>query len=61
MKDWLHSVRTLVWKDLLQEWRSKDMLTAMFAFAILTLFILTTLLSSRQSIGLKFPQVSSGL
>jgi len=31
MKDWLHSVRTLVWKDLLQEWRSKDMLTAMFA------------------------------
>ena len=39
MRDWLHSVRTLVWKDLLQEWRSKDMLTAMFAFAILTLFI----------------------
>ena len=39
MRDWLQSVRTLVWKDLLQEWRSKDMLTAMFAFAILTLFI----------------------
>ena len=39
MRDWLHSVRTLIWKDLLQEWRSKDMLTAMFAFAILTLFI----------------------
>ena len=39
MRDWLHSVRTLVWKDLLQEWRSRDMLTAMFAFAILTLFI----------------------
>jgi heme exporter protein B len=39
MKDWLHGIRTLVWKDLVQEWRSKDMLTAMFAFAILTLFI----------------------
>ena len=39
MKNWLHGIRTLVWKDLVQEWRSKDMLTAMFAFAILTLFI----------------------
>lgn len=39
MKAWFRSVRTLVWKDLVQEWRSKDMLTAMLAFAILTLFI----------------------
>jgi len=36
---WLHSVRVLVWKDLLQEWRSRDILTSMLAFAVLSLFI----------------------
>jgi heme exporter protein B len=39
MKNWLKTVRTLVWKDLVQEWRSRDMLTAMLAFAVLALFI----------------------
>ena len=39
MKAWLHSVRVLVWKDLLQEWRSRDILTSMLAFAVLSLFI----------------------
>ena len=39
MKNWLSTLKTLTWKDLLQEWRSKDMLTAMLAFAILSIFI----------------------
>ncbi|NMD27516.1 MAG: cytochrome C biogenesis protein, partial [Chloroflexi bacterium] len=39
MRAWLHSVRVLVWKDLLQEWRSRDILTSMLAFAVLSLFI----------------------
>lgn len=39
MSDWLKAIRVLVWKDLVQEWRSRDMLTAMLAFAVLTLFI----------------------
>ena len=39
MKNWLSTLKTLIWKDLLQEWRSKDMLTAMLAFAILSIFI----------------------
>ena len=39
MKNWFKTVRTLVWKDLVQEWRSRDMLTAMLAFAVLALFI----------------------
>ena len=39
MKNWMNTLRTLIWKDLLQEWRSKDMLTAMLAFAILSIFI----------------------
>lgn len=39
MKNWFKTVRALVWKDLVQEWRSRDMLTAMLSFAILTLFI----------------------
>lgn len=39
MKNWLGTLKALVWKDLLQEWRSKDMLTSMLAFAILSLFI----------------------
>jgi len=39
MKKWFATLKTLIWKDLLQEWRSKDMLTAMLAFAILTIFI----------------------
>ncbi len=39
MKAWFNTIRTLVWKDLLQEWRSRDILTAMLAFAILSLFI----------------------
>jgi heme exporter protein B len=39
MKSWFATLKTLIWKDLLQEWRSKDMLTAMLAFAILTIFI----------------------
>ena len=38
MKKWFATLKTLIWKDLLQEWRSKDMLTAMLAFAILTIF-----------------------
>ncbi|MEA4811825.1 MAG: heme exporter protein CcmB [Anaerolineaceae bacterium] len=36
---WLRAIKTLVWKDLVQEWRSRDLLTAMFSFAILSLFI----------------------
>lgn len=39
MKNWLKTALTLVWKDLVQEWRSRDMLTAMLSFAVLTLFI----------------------
>lgn len=39
MKAWLHSVRVLIWKDLVQEWRSRDILTSMLAFAVLSLFI----------------------
>lgn len=39
MKSWFKTLRTLVWKDLVQEWRSRDMITAMVAFAVLTLFI----------------------
>ena len=39
MKNWFKTVRTLVWKDLVQEWRSRDMITAMLAFAVLALFI----------------------
>lgn len=39
MKNSLKTIRVLVWKDLVQEWRSKDMLTAMFSFAVLSLFI----------------------
>lgn len=39
MKNWLKTALTLVWKDLVQEWRSRDLLTAMLSFAVLTLFI----------------------
>lgn len=39
MKNWLTTLKTLIWKDLLQEWRSKDILTSMLAFAILSIFI----------------------
>lgn len=39
MKAWLRTLRTLIWKDLVQEWRSRDMLTAMLAFTVLVLFI----------------------
>jgi heme exporter protein B len=39
MKNWFKTVRTLVWKDLVQEWRSRDILTAILAFAVLALFI----------------------
>jgi heme exporter protein B len=39
MKTWLSTAWVLVWKDLVQEWRSRDVLTSMFAFAVLSLFI----------------------
>ena len=39
MKTWLRTAWVLVWKDLVQEWRSRDVLTSMFAFAVLSLFI----------------------
>ena len=39
MKTWLSTACVLVWKDLVQEWRSRDVLTSMFAFAVLSLFI----------------------
>ena len=35
MKTWLKALRALIWKDLLHEWRSREMLTAMLAFAVL--------------------------
>jgi heme exporter protein B len=39
MKTWLSTAWVLVWKDLVQEWRSRDVLTSMFSFAVLSLFI----------------------
>jgi len=39
VKTWLSTAWVLVWKDLVQEWRSRDVLTSMFAFAVLSLFI----------------------
>ncbi len=39
MRAWLSTAWVLVWKDLVQEWRSRDVLTSMFAFAVLSLFI----------------------
>jgi len=39
MKTWLSTAWVLVWKDMVQEWRSRDVLTSMFAFAVLSLFI----------------------
>jgi len=39
MTQWLRAVKTLIWKDLVQEWRSRDVITAMFSFAVLSLFI----------------------
>ncbi len=39
MKTWISTTWTLVWKDLVQEWRSRDVLTSMLAFAVLSLFI----------------------
>lgn len=39
MKTSLRTLRALIWKDLVQEWRSRDMLTAMLAFTVLVLFI----------------------
>ena len=39
MKAWLEALRALIWKDLLHEWRSREMLTAMLAFAVLVLFV----------------------
>jgi len=39
MKTWLKTAWVLVWKDLVQEWRSRDVLTSMLAFAVLSLFI----------------------
>ena len=39
MKTWLSTAWVLAWKDLVQEWRSRDVLTSMFAFAVLSLFI----------------------
>ena len=39
MRTWLSTAWVLVWKDLVQEWRSRDVLTSMFAFAVLSLFI----------------------
>ena len=39
MKTWLSTAWVLVLKDLVQEWRSRDVLTSMFAFAVLSLFI----------------------
>ncbi|HAE85832.1 MAG TPA: cytochrome C biogenesis protein [Anaerolineaceae bacterium] len=39
MKTWLGTAWVLVWKDLVQEWRSRDVLTSMFSFAVLSLFI----------------------
>jgi len=39
VKTWLGTAWVLVWKDLVQEWRSRDVLTSMFAFAVLSLFI----------------------
>ena len=39
MKTWLSTAWVLVWKDLVQEWRSRDVLTSMLAFAVLSIFI----------------------
>lgn len=39
MRRWLDTLKTLIWKDLLQEWRGKEILTSMLAFAILSVFI----------------------
>lgn len=39
MKKMLGSLWALIKKDLIQEWRSKDLISAMLAFAILSLFI----------------------
>ena len=39
MRAWLSTAWVLVWKDLVQEWRSRDVLTSMFSFAVLSLFI----------------------
>jgi len=39
VKTWLGTAWVLVWKDLVQEWRSRDVLTSMFSFAVLSLFI----------------------
>lgn len=45
MKKNIASLWSLIKKDLIQEWRSKDLLSAMLAFAILTLFIFNYALS----------------
>lgn len=39
MKNWFKALRALILKDFLQEWHSRDILTAMLAFAVLALFI----------------------
>jgi heme exporter protein B len=39
MRAWLSTAWVLGWTDLVQEWRSRDVLTSMFAFAVLSLFI----------------------
>ena len=39
------SLWALIKKDLIQEWRSKDIISAMLAFAVLTLFIFNYALS----------------
>lgn len=39
MSAWFKALRILVWKDLLHEKRSREMLTAMLTFAVLVLFI----------------------
>ena len=39
MKHYLRSLFTIVWKDLLAEWRSREALSAMLVFSLLVIFI----------------------
>jgi len=36
---WLRVVRAIVWKDVVAEWRTREVLSAMFAFALLVILI----------------------
>jgi heme exporter protein B len=39
MKSYLNAVRAVIWKDLTAEWRTRENLTAMLVFALLTVLI----------------------